>query len=80
MKKMIKASLVKKIREKTETFNFQNDWEFWVKSINKIIYDDKEKLTNKLEERVKDKKEVKNMSNDIYINYLREYYKSLKNK
>ena len=33
----------------------QNDWEFWVKSINKIIYDDKEKLTNKLEERVKDR-------------------------
>ena len=27
----------KRIREKTETFNFQNDWEFWVKSINKII-------------------------------------------
>ena len=45
----------KKFREKTEKLNLQNDWEFWVKSINKIIYDDKEKLTNKLEERVKDK-------------------------
>lgn len=44
----------KKFREKTEKLNLQNDWEFWVKSINKIIYDDKEKLTNKLEERVKD--------------------------
>ena len=42
----------KKFREKTEKLNLQNDWEFWVKSINKIIYDDKEKLTNKLEERV----------------------------
>lgn len=45
----------KKFREKTEKLNLQNDWEFWVKSINKIIYDDKEKLTNKLEERVKDR-------------------------
>ena len=45
----------KKFREKTEKLNLQNDWEFWVKSINKIIYDDKEKLTNRLEERVKDK-------------------------
>ena len=45
----------KKFIEKTEKLNLQNDWEFWVKSINKIIYDDKEKLTNKLEERVKDK-------------------------
>ena len=45
----------KKFREKTEKLNLQNDWEFWVKSINKIIYDDKEKLTNKLEERAKDK-------------------------
>ena len=45
----------KKFREKTEKLNLQNAWEFWVKSINKIIYDDKEKLTNKLEERVKDK-------------------------
>ena len=44
----------KKFREKTEKLNLQNDWEFWVKSINKIIYDDKEKLTNKLEERAKD--------------------------
>lgn len=45
----------KKFREKTEKLNLKNDWEFWVKSINKIIYDDKEKLTNKLEERVKDR-------------------------
>lgn len=45
----------KKFREKTEKLNLQNDWEFWVKSINRIIYDDKEKLTNKLEERVKDR-------------------------
>lgn len=45
----------KKFREKTEKLNLQNDWEFWVKSINKIVYDDKEKLTNKLEERVKDR-------------------------
>ena len=44
----------KKFREKTEKLNLQNDWEFWVKSINKIIYDDKEKLTNRLEERAKD--------------------------
>ena len=43
----------KKFREKTEKLNLQNDWEFWVKSINKIIYDDKEKLTNRLEERAK---------------------------
>lgn len=55
----------KKIRGKTEKLNLQNDWEFWVKSINKIIYDDKEKLTNKLEERVKDRTPRELNSNSI---------------
>lgn len=44
----------KKIREKTETINLKNDWDFWVKSINKIITDDKEKLSNLLDERLND--------------------------
>ena len=46
----------KKIREKTETFNFQNDWEFWVKSINKIISDDKDKLSSLLDKRLENNK------------------------
>lgn len=46
----------KKIREKTETFNFQNDWEFWVKSINKIISDDKDKLSSLLDKRIENNK------------------------
>lgn len=43
-----------KVREITEKANFQNDWEFWTKSINKIISDDKEKLEKLLNERLKD--------------------------
>ena len=43
-----------KTREITEKANFQNDWEFWTKSINKIISDDKEKLEKLLDERLKD--------------------------
>ena len=43
-----------KTREITEKANFQNDWEFWAKSINKIISDDKEKLEKLLNERLKD--------------------------
>ena len=43
-----------KTREITEKANFQNDWEFWTKSINKIISDDKEKLEKLLNERLKD--------------------------
>lgn len=43
----------KKVRQKTEKFNFQNDWDFWVKSINKIILEDKEKLNDLLNERLK---------------------------
>lgn len=46
----------KRIREKTETFNFQNDWEFWVKSINKIISDDKDKLSSLLDKRLENNK------------------------
>lgn len=46
----------KRIREKTETFNFQNDWEFWVKSINKIISDDKDKLSSLLDKRIENNK------------------------
>lgn len=46
----------KKIREKTETFNFQNDWEFWVKSVNKIISDDKDKLSSLLDKRLENNK------------------------
>lgn len=46
----------KRIREKTETFNFQNDWEFWVKSINKIISDDKNKLSSLLDKRIENNK------------------------
>ena len=46
----------KKIREKTETFNFQNDWEFWVKSVNKIISDDKDKLSSLLDKRIENNK------------------------
>lgn len=45
-----------KTREITEKDNFQNDWEFWTKSINKIISDDKEKLEKLLNERLKDNK------------------------
>ena len=44
----------KKIIEKTESFNIQNDWEFWSKSINKIINEDKDKLSHLLDERLKD--------------------------
>lgn len=43
----------KKTREKTEKLNLQNDWDFWIKSINKIISDDKEKLNILLNERLK---------------------------
>lgn len=46
----------KRIREKTETLNFQNDWEFWVKSINKIISDDKDKLSSLLDKRLENNK------------------------
>ena len=46
----------KKIIEKTETFNFQNDWEFWIKSINKIISDDKDKLSSLLDKRLENNK------------------------
>ena len=44
----------KKIIEKTESFNIQNDWEFWSKSINKIINEDKDKLSHLLDERLND--------------------------
>ena len=45
-----------KTREITEKANFKNDWDFWLKSINKIISEDKEKLEKLLDERLKDTK------------------------
>ena len=46
----------KKNRAKIEKFIFQNEenWNFWIKSINKIIIDDKNKLTELLDQRLSD--------------------------
>ena len=46
----------KKFREKTENVILQNDWDFWLKSINKIISEDKENLNKLLDKRLLDKK------------------------
>ena len=46
----------KKFREKTENVILQNDWDFWLKSINKIITDDKENLNKLLDERLLNRK------------------------
>ena len=46
----------KKFREKTENVILQNDWDFWLKSINKIIAEDKENLNKLLDKRLLDKK------------------------
>ena len=42
----------KKFQEKN--FIFQNDWDFWIKSLNKIIADDKIKLSSILDKRLDD--------------------------
>ena len=46
----------KKNKEKTEKLGIQNDWDFWLTSINKIISDDKNKLNNLLNNRLNNNK------------------------
>jgi len=46
----------KKNKEKTEKLGIQNDWDFWIKSINKIISDDKDKLNILLNNRLNNNK------------------------
>lgn len=55
----------KKVKEKTEKLGIQNDWDFWIKSINKIISDDKDKLNILLNERLNDNSPRKLNPNSI---------------